>query len=221
MRTRLAALFLTAMGLGALAQGVLDLGALSLPVMALRPQGALREASTPRPLSLSLPFQSGHQQTAEPPSLSASRPAAAAASCATGCAIGSHAPPPLTESEFRDLLRRFASEKISASNGGESSALDTLLFHGERSRELLARLGADGLDQQRLRFLRRELSRTQARLSVRIVDGEGVQRVRLGPVTMPLGIKQHLHADVCRRMQPPEISGTVYRVGLDHLWARL
>ena len=86
---------------------------------------------------------------------------------------------------------------------------------------MLARLGADGLDQQRLRFLRRELSRTQARLSVRIVDGEGVQRVRLGPVTMPLGIKQHLHADVCRRMQPPEISGTVYRVGQDHLWARL
>ena len=70
-------------------------------------------------------------------------------------------------------------------------------------------------------MLERELDRRHALLSVRLVDAAGKERLRLGPTRVPLGEKQHRLAEDTTDLQAPEVSGTVRRVGLHHLWTRL
>ena len=77
------------------------------------------------------------------------------------------------------------------------------------------------LDPLRHMLLEEELSRRTARLEVRFVNDADVERLRLEPTLVPLGVKQHLHPQHTLDLQPPEISGTVRRVGLRHLWTRL
>jgi len=103
---------------------------------------------------------------------------------------------------------------------GASEALEALLFHGASTLSLLDNLGGD-LDAEREAFLRTELAHTRAILDVRIVDEFGTERLHLGETSIPLGEKQHLHPHETTSLQPPEVSGTVHRVGLEHLWARL
>lgn len=136
--------------------------------------------------------------------------------CATGCAAAPADTEALAPAEFRRLLAAFAAEPMSE----ESPALETLLFHGAESARLLAEEGPGLLDSRRLAFLERELGRTHVRLAVRVVDERGVERMRLGPRRLPWGEKQHLHPDRTTDLQPPELSGTVRRVGLHHLWTR-
>ena len=119
----------------------------------------------------------------------------------------------LTRAEFRVLLAQFAAVPV----GCESDALDALLFHGARTRTLVAQ--SHGLAASHRAYLERELSRDHARLSVRVVAEDGTERIRLDR-RVPLDIKQHLHGTT-RGLQNPEISGTVRRVGLDYVWGRL
>ena len=59
----------------------------------------------------------------------------------------------------------------------ESAALESLLFFGSRSREFLSASGPGDLDSEREAFLLRELSRTHAWISLRVVDAlAGVRR---------------------------------------------
>jgi hypothetical protein len=140
----------------------------------------------------------------------------AAVGCTGGCATSSHEPLPLSESELRKAFDGVAGRAA----GEPSPALETLLFHAPQTRDYLNTMGARLTESQRA-FLERELNRSHVQFELRILDEAGVERLRLEPRRVPLRIKQHLHAEHHRNLQPPEISGTLYRVGLDHLWARL
>ena len=142
----------------------------------------------------------------------------AGADCAAGCGAGDHHPKPfLPLSEHRELLARYALEPMSE----ESEALETLLYHHEPVRRYLAEGHRGSLDAQRLAFLERELARTHVRIELRLVDGDGAVRMRLGPVRVQLEEKQHLSATETDRLQPARFNGTVKRVGLHHLWTRM
>ena len=149
---------------------------------------------------------------------SASSPAAhaKAAACATGCAVGNHPITPLGELGYLGALERMAT----GSAAEKEAALETLLFHGLETRDLLADLGTGPLAPSDAALLRRELSRRHARLSVRVVDETGVVRAEIDHARFRVGIKEHVHATT-ERLQPPEVSGTVHRTGLHHLWTRL
>ena len=137
--------------------------------------------------------------------------------CATGCS----AVPATIGSLDGPEIERLLSEFVGGPASEENQALETLLFHGAQVKDLWETLDRSALDAERGAFLRRELARTHARLDVRFVDDRGVERLRLGDQRVPLGIKEHLFPIDTQGFQPPEISGTVRRVGLKHLWARL
>ena len=137
--------------------------------------------------------------------------------CAVGCAAAPASQLLLSEAEYLDLALRYADEPLEPG----SSALEALLFHGADTLGWLDSLGSAGLDEEREAFLRRELERTHVRLSVRVVGSGGIVRVRLDDALAPLGVKQHMTATRVLDLRTPEISGTVRRVGLNHLWTRL
>lgn len=137
--------------------------------------------------------------------------------CATGCSSAADGSLPLAASEYLALLERWATGSADAA----TLAFETLLFHGEHTRELVDLLGTPGLDEALAETLRAELARTRAWLSVRFVADDGGEPLVLDPTLVPLGIKQHLWPRTTAGLAPPEVSGTVHRVGRDHLWTRL
>lgn len=124
--------------------------------------------------------------------------------------------PPLTRSDFDALIADYAWQPVSS----DSPALERLLYHGEQVREMLESYGELRLDPERRAFLDRELSRSTATVSFRIVDEHGVVRARLDEARVTIGVKAHLRAEITRDLQVPEFSGTVIRTGLAHLWTR-
>lgn len=137
--------------------------------------------------------------------------------CATGCAAASTAQTTLAAGDFHRLLGLYAHEALD----GPRPALDELLFHAADTLELASRHGLEGLDAPHRDLLLGEAARTHALLSVRFVDEAGTERLLLPPTRVPLGVKQHLFPELAAGFDPPEISGTVRRVGLDYLWTRL
>ena len=137
--------------------------------------------------------------------------------CEAGCSVGNHPIAPLTEAEYLELLGEF-----SASSGERrTEALETLLFHGRQVSDFSARLGTGPLGGKDAEFILRELSRTHARLWLRLVDDAGVVRARVDGARFPVGQKEHVHVSSTHDLQPPEISGTIHRTGLHHLWTRI
>jgi hypothetical protein len=98
--------------------------------------------------------------------------------------------------------------------------LETLLFHNEQARDYLATLGAPALDREHREFLERELDRDHAVVALRVIDGEGVERLTFKPTRVPLRKREHLRSTGTVNLQPAQASGTVVRVGLDRLWVR-
>jgi hypothetical protein len=137
--------------------------------------------------------------------------------CQTGCSISSHPIEPLTATEYMHFVERFAN----GVGDERDSALETLLFHGEQSRRFMDKLGVSGLDEEQSKFLRRELSRTHARMWLRLVDENGIVRAKIDGARMPIGKKEHVAITQTDNLQPPEASGTVHRTGLHHLWTRI
>lgn len=138
-------------------------------------------------------------------------------SCVGSCSAVKDDHPDLPTHRYHELIAQFAKQPLSE----KSKALETLLFHHARAQTLLADHGAPGLDEKRRALLARELKRTHAWLEARLIDEHGVVRVHLKPTRVPLGIKQHLWPKDVVAIQPTEVSGTVKRVGLYHLWTRL
>lgn len=136
--------------------------------------------------------------------------------CASGCAVSNHPTARLTVDEFKRLTARFAVEPMDET----SRALDSLVYYGRQTQALLDQLGPAPLSRERAAFLRRELSRTHAVISFRVVDERGVVRTHLPPTRVPLD-RRHMFEMEENGLQPLVTSGTVKRVGLDHLWTRL
>jgi len=129
-----------------------------------------------------------------------------------------YADPDLSRADLERLLHTWSADP----DGDEGRlALDTILFHGPRARALAWQAGFGALAPDRARFLARELERDHARLALRLVDDAGAVRLHLPPTRVPLGEKQHIVVHDAGGLQPPEVSGTVKRVGLSHLWVRL
>ncbi len=136
--------------------------------------------------------------------------------CASGCALSRHPTGKLSTMRFRQLLQEYALEPITAS----SPALDELLFYGPQTRELIEADGIGAINSERAGFLWEELKRTHVRISLRVIDIHGEIRSWLPPTRVPLD-RRHVFEMETENLQPLVTSGTVKRVGLDHLWVRL
>ena len=136
--------------------------------------------------------------------------------CASGCAVSRHPTKELTKTDYRQLLRQFLREPISE----DSQALESLLFFGWQTREMIKKYGTGPLDPRRAAVLQDELARTHANISIRVVDENGIVRSSLPQTSVPLD-RRHVFSMTVNKVQPLVTSGTVKRVGLHHLWTRL
>ena len=136
--------------------------------------------------------------------------------CASGCAASRHPTEELTQENFDKLLARYAVEPLSE----DSPALESLLYFGRQTRAFLESDGFGPLDADRSQFLWRELSRTHAKVRMRLVDEYGEIRSWLASTEVPFD-RRHVFDMETERVQPLITSGTVKRVGLYHIWARM
>ncbi|MBL4849713.1 MAG: hypothetical protein JKY65_29645 [Planctomycetes bacterium] len=143
-------------------------------------------------------------------------PVSSSPDCVGSCSAVADGPSVAEPLQVRRWLSDFRSQPLS----GESAALESLLFYREATRRELASAGALALDRGRLALLKREVTRDAVYLEVRVRDASGRVRLRLPKTQIVLDRKQHLALENDLG-QEVEYSGTVKRVGLDHLWVRL
>ena len=136
--------------------------------------------------------------------------------CASGCAASNHPTEELTEANFKKLLVELEYEPMDRTN----NALEALLFYGPQTKAMLVEHGYGALDSKRAKFLWDELAVTHARISIRVVDQFGEVRTWIQPTRVPFD-RRHVFKMETEKLQPLVTSGTVKRVGLDHLWTRL
>ena len=136
--------------------------------------------------------------------------------CTTSCSLAKHPVPPFTELDFELALADYAKADPEA----ESEGLETLLFYGPKTQAFLQNFGHGDLSLEHEKVLTRELGRTEARVSLRLVD-EGDESIRAiyGPSLVPIGQKQHL-ATIGDGVLAMEFNGTVMRTGVNYLWSR-
>lgn len=147
----------------------------------------------------------------QPASRSAAPRSAAPPACSSSCATASTSSPAATDREVRAWLAGYA--KAPFRNAGPD--LETLLFHATVVRDALWRGVGGALPDAHLQFLNRELAITSATVGLRVVEPDGTERTWLNRTGVPFDEKSHLHAPSC------EVSITLKRVGLHHIWARL
>ncbi len=136
--------------------------------------------------------------------------------CASGCAASRHPTKQLTREHFHELLAQYATEPMDET----SFALESLLYFGRQTQELLKEDGDAPLDPLRSGLLQDELKKTHAKIEIRVVDEFGEIRTWLPPTRVPLDRRHEFDMQVSN-VQPLITSGTVKRVGLYHLWNRL
>lgn len=136
--------------------------------------------------------------------------------CAAGCSAAGPPAAELGPAEIATCLEEIASQPL----GEASLELETLLFHARQVVPYLHAKGLGPLRSEQTMFLKRELARTHAHIQIRVVDAAGKQRMTFDR-RVPIGVKQHLHPGEAQGFAPPEISFTIQRVGLHHLWSRL
>lgn len=135
-------------------------------------------------------------------------------SCAS-CGDARHPTAPLFLAEYEKLIASYAQDPVN-----DSEALDSLCYYGVQTRDLIREHGVGELDAEHAEFLRREVSRTHAFLSVRVTDENDVVRISMMRKRVAFDQRDHHEVDEVVDVLPPEISGTVKRVGLYHIWAR-
>ncbi|MCP4872087.1 MAG: hypothetical protein GY898_25560 [Proteobacteria bacterium] len=133
--------------------------------------------------------------------------------CKTSCAFDDPNGERLTHEEFDGLITDWLAEPIDA----PSLPLETLLFHGERTRELMA---ASTLPADWRAFLETELAWNTAAIEMRLIDDDGRVRAVLADAGFALGKGRHTEMTATGDLGHVEVSGRVKRVGLDHLWSR-
>ncbi|MCA8919637.1 MAG: hypothetical protein KDB32_11205 [Planctomycetes bacterium] len=134
--------------------------------------------------------------------------------CAS-CGDARHPTAPLLLGEYETLIAQYANDPVD-----DSEALDSLCYYGVQTRDMLRDHGVGDLDAEHAEFFKREISRTHAFLSVRVTDENGVVRISMLRKRVAFDQRAHHEVDEVVDVLPPEISGTVKRVGLYHIWAR-
>lgn len=132
--------------------------------------------------------------------------------CATGCAAIPDTK--FSKENFLQTIRTYAKDPLTK----QSAALETLLFYGKETQKWLAETSF--LDKEHMDILQRELQKKHVAISLRIVDENNDLRLELEPTIVKVGEKYHQHIHKTKDMQEVEISGTIKRVGVDHLWSR-
>ena len=136
--------------------------------------------------------------------------------CASGCALSRHPTGKLFAGRFQDLLQQYSQQPAEL----VSPALEELLYFGPQTLALLDKQGPNTLDTKHADHLRRELNRTHARISIRVVEKDGTRRCWLPPTRVPFD-RRHVFEMKTKSLQPLVTSGTIKRVGMHHIWARL
>ena len=136
--------------------------------------------------------------------------------CASGCAASRHPTMRLTPNAFDALLTEYQHSAPTA----ENEALEKILFYSRQSREHWQRQRFACRNPLWQKVLDEELKKTHVLISLRVVDESGAIRSALTDVRVPLD-RRHVFEMESDRLQPLVTSGTVKRVGLDHLWTRL
>ncbi|MBC21163.1 MAG: hypothetical protein CMJ74_13015 [Planctomycetaceae bacterium] len=136
--------------------------------------------------------------------------------CASGCAVSRHPTDRLTQSAFFTLLKAYQQSPPIEANG----ALEEILFYSRQSREYWRQQRADCLDPMWQRVLDDELEKTHVLVSLRVRDESGQICSKLTRVRVPLD-RRHVFQMQSEGLPPLVTSGTVKRVGLNHLWTRL
>ena len=101
-----------------------------------------------------------------------------------------------------------------------NNALEELMYFGSQTRDMLQSFGIGQLDSQRAEFLWEQLKLNKAKVSIRVLDQSGDVRTWIEPTTVPFD-RRHVFEMQTNNVQPLVTSGTVKRVGLNHVWARL
>lgn len=136
--------------------------------------------------------------------------------CASGCAASRHPTEQLTLPRFRELMFAASRKPLDANN----QAFETLLYFGRQTRQFISQHGYVYLDDEQSWQLRAELLKSHAIVSIRVIDETEEVRSWIHDIRVPLD-RRHVFDMETQRLQPLVTSGTVKRVGLDHLWTRL
>lgn len=131
-----------------------------------------------------------------------------------GCGDARHPTPRLTQIEYKRLMAAYGSED------GEDAALDSLCYYGPQAAYMLETAGDCGVDTKKIERLKAELARDHVYFSVRVVDENNVERLTLSRSYTPFDANVHHHLSQIVNTPPCEISGTIKRIGLYHIWAR-
>lgn len=136
--------------------------------------------------------------------------------CASGCAASRHPTEELTRDDYFRLLQEVEIEPMDRTN----NALEALMYFGPQTRKFMESEGVGSLDSDRAKFIWNELDCTHAKIAIRVTDENGVIRTWLDPTRVPLD-RRHVFEMKTKDLQALVTSGTVKRVGLDHIWVRL
>ena len=136
--------------------------------------------------------------------------------CASGCAASRHPTEKLSLEHFEDLLVAYTYEPMDQTN----NALEELLYFGPQTRKMIELHGVGNLDSTRAEFLWEQLKYNRAKISIRVVDDSGEARTWIEPTEVPFD-RRHVFEMKTKNVQALVTSGTVKRVGLNHIWCRL
>jgi len=136
--------------------------------------------------------------------------------CKSGCALSNHPTDELSTVRFRQLLAQYSREALKT----PCLSLETLLFHGRQTRQLLVRHGSPQLSAGHASFLRHEVGRSHVKVSLRLLDDRDAVIATLPSTRVPLD-RRHEFVLESSKLPSVKASGTIKRVGLKHLWTRL
>ena len=103
--------------------------------------------------------------------------------------------------------------------GHPSQTLEEVLFYWKDSGPHLEKNGAGPLSPEWVEFLKRELARQSVHLSIRVRSEDENAWVHL-EAEVEVGKRTHFTQATARGVSVPAVSGTIQRVGLEHLWMR-
>ena len=136
--------------------------------------------------------------------------------CASGCAASRHPTETLTQEHFDQLLVEYTYEPMDQTN----NALEELMYFGPQTRKMIEAHGVGQLNSERATFLWDQLKYNAAKVSIRVVDSSGEVRSWSDPTEVPFD-RRHIFEMQTNNVQDLITSGTVKRVGLNHIWIRL